>query len=196
MAVQRTRRRSQGQRPASDVEQKIIDIRRVARVVAGGRRFSFRVALVAGNRKGEVGLGIGKAADTALAIEKAFRQARKRMVKFPLTPEGSVPVEISVKYGPAKVIIKPAAEGRGLAAGGPARTVLELGGVRNASAKIISRSKNKLNNAQAMLKALAFMQMLRIEQAHSVPAGGKKKKNNTAHRERLTEQSKEANGAA
>lgn len=196
MATQRTKKRFQGQRPASDVEQKIIDIRRVARVVAGGRRFSFRVALVAGNHKGEVGFGIGKAADTALAIEKAFRRARKGMIKLMLTPEGSIPFEISAKYGPAKIIIKPATEGRGLAAGGPVRTVLELGGVRNASAKIISRSKNKLNNARVTLKALTQMWLLKPLGTQPLSVSEKKKKNNSVTSERRTESSKETREAA
>ena len=148
------RRRQSGERAPSEFEQRILDISRVARVVAGGRRFSFRVALVAGNRKGEVGFGLGKAADTALAIDKAFRRARKNAIHIPLTAHDSVPSVASAKYGAAKVLIRPAAHGRGLAAGGAARIVLELGGVRNASAKILSRSKNKINNARVTIKAL------------------------------------------
>lgn len=137
-----------------DIEQKIIDIRRVARVVAGGRRFSFRVALVVGNRNGEVGFGVEKAADTALAIEKAGRSARKHIIRLALTKERSLPFEIFYKYGPAKILLKPAPEGSGLIAGGAVRSVLELGGVQNASAKILSRSKNKLNSARATIEAL------------------------------------------
>lgn len=141
-----------------DFEQKIIDIRRVARVVAGGRRFSFRVALVSGNREGDVGFGVAKAADTALAIEKAGRFARKHAIRLPLTAARSLPSEISYKYGPAKILLKPAPEGHGLIAGGAARAVLELGGVQNISAKILSRSKNKLNNARVTIEALRLLQ--------------------------------------
>ena len=140
-----------------DFEQKIIDIRRVARVVAGGRRFSFRVALVSGNRNGEVGFGVEKAADTALAIEKAGRSARKHAIHLRITKERSLSSEILYKYGSAKILLKPAPEGRGLIAGGAARTVLELGGVHNVSAKILSRSKNKLNNARATIEALRVL---------------------------------------
>lgn len=138
----------------SDFDQKIIDIRRVARVVAGGRRFSFRVTIVAGNRKGEVGVGIGKASDTAAAIEKAFRHAKKGIIKVKLTKDFSIPHETEAKFAAAKIILKPALEGRGLIAGSSVRTVLDLAGVKNINAKIISRSKNKVNNARAAICAL------------------------------------------
>ncbi len=138
----------------SDFDQKIIDIRRVARVVAGGRRFSFRVTIVAGNRKGEVGVGIGKAADTAAAIEKAFRQAKKGIIKVKLTNDFSIPHETEAKFATARIILKPASDGRGLIAGSSVRTVLDLAGVKNINAKIISRSKNKVNNARAAICAL------------------------------------------
>lgn len=137
-----------------EYEQKIIDIRRVARVVAGGRRFSFRVSLIAGNRKGEVGIGMGKADDTSLAIDKALRSAKKSLIKIPLTEKGSIPCETKGKFGSAYVYIKPSSGGRGLAAGGSVRVILDLAGVRSASAKIISTSKNKVNNARAAIDAL------------------------------------------
>lgn len=138
----------------TEFEQKIIDIRRVARVVAGGRRFSFRVTVVAGNRKGEVGVGMGKAADTSAAIEKAFRHAKKNLIKVKVTKDFSIPHETEAKFATAKIIIKPAPPGRGLIAGSSVRTVLDLSGIKNASAKILSRSKNKLNNAKAAIEAL------------------------------------------
>jgi len=138
----------------ADYDQKIIDIRRVARVVAGGRRFNFRVAIVIGNRKGEVGVGLGKADDTTSAIEKAFRNAKKNLIKVFLTENSSIPHETEGKLGSAKVYIKPSLGGRGLVAGGSVRTVLDLSGTRNVSAKILSPSKNKLNNARAAIEAL------------------------------------------
>ena len=138
----------------SDFEQKLIDIRRVARVVAGGRRFSFRATLVIGNRKGEVGVGVGKGADTALAIEKAFRKAKKNSILVALTEDYSIPHKVEAKFGSAKVLIKPNVKGGGLVAGGAVRTVLDLAGVKNATAKILSSSKNKINNARATIKAL------------------------------------------
>ena len=138
----------------SDFEQKLIDIRRVARVVAGGRRFSFRATLVIGNRKGEVGVGVGKGADTALAIEKAFRKAKKNSILVALTEDYSISHKVEAKFGSAKVLIKPNVKGGGLVAGGAVRTVLDLAGVKNATAKILSSSKNKINNARATIKAL------------------------------------------
>lgn len=142
-------------RKPADYEQKMVDIRRVARVVKGGRRFNFRTTLVIGNRKGEVGVGIGKAEDTSSAIEKAFRNAKKNLIKIFLTPDNSIPHETEGKFGSAEVFIKPAFGGRGLSAGGSVRTVLDLAGVKSVSAKIISTSKNKLNNARATINALS-----------------------------------------
>lgn len=123
-------------------------------MVAGGRRFSFRVTIVAGNRKGEVGVGMGKAADTAAAIEKAFRNAKKGIIKVKLTKDFSISHETEAKFAAAKIILKPASKGRGLIAGSSVRTVLDLAGVKNINAKIISRSKNKVNNARAAICAL------------------------------------------
>ena len=137
-----------------EFEQKIISIRRVTRVVAGGRRFSFSVAVVIGDGKGKVGVGVGKASDTALAIEKAVRQARKNMVTVNLTKEKRIPHDVSAKYCSSEVIILPA-KGKGLVAGSSVRNVLELAGIKDVSAKIHSRSKNRLNNAQAAIKALS-----------------------------------------
>jgi small subunit ribosomal protein S5 len=96
-----------------EFDQKIIDIRRVTRVVSGGRRFSFSVALVAGDRKGSVGIGMGKAGDTALAIEKAFKNARKNLVKIPVTKNMSIPYEVSAKFAASRVTITPT-PGRGI----------------------------------------------------------------------------------
>jgi len=143
---------SRSERPEFD--QKIIDISRVARVVAGGRRFSFRVAIVIGNRNGQVGVGLGKASDTSLAIEKAARLAKKNCIKLNLTKNKSIPHETEAKFTQAKVVIRPARPGKGLVAGSSLRTVLELGGVKDVTGKIISRSKNKLNIARASIKAL------------------------------------------
>ncbi len=140
-------------REGSEYAQRIIDIRRVARVVAGGRRFNFSVAIVLGDKNGSVGVGLGKGADTALAIDKAAKDAKKHMIKLPLTKERSIPRETFAKYASAQVFLKPA-KGRGLVAGSSVRSVLDLGGVTDINAKIFSRSKNKLNNARATLLAL------------------------------------------
>jgi small subunit ribosomal protein S5 len=136
-----------------EFDQKIIDIRRVARVVSGGRRFSFSVAIVIGDGKGSVGVGLGKGGDTALAIEKALRNARKNMIKIPTTKSMSIPYETSAKYSASRVTIKPI-PGRGLVAGSSVRSVLELAGLKDVGAKIQSPSKNRLNNARVAIEAL------------------------------------------
>ncbi len=141
------------ERAKPEFDNKLIQIRRVTRVVAGGRRFSFSVALVAGNRKGSVGVGIGKAADTAAAIEKALKNAKKNMIKVRLSSEMMIPHEVGAKESSSRVMIMPA-PGRGMVAGSSVRNVLELAGIKNVRAKIISGSKNKLNNARAAIKAL------------------------------------------
>jgi len=141
------------ERVKPEFDNKLIQIRRVTRVVAGGRRFAFSVALVAGNRKGSVGVGIGKAADTAAAIEKATKNAKKNMIKVLLTSGMMIPHEVEAKESSATVMIMPAA-GRGMVAGSSVRNVLELAGIKNVRAKILSGSKNKLNNARATIKAL------------------------------------------
>lgn len=138
----------------SEFDQKIIDIRRVARVVAGGRRFGFRVTVVIGNKKGEVGVGVGKAGDTATAIDKAVKIAKKNRTKVPLTKNNSISHGVEVKLAQTRIIMKPARKGRGLVAGSSLRTVLNLAGVNDVTAKIVSRSKNKLNIARATISAL------------------------------------------
>ena len=133
---------------------RLIDLRRVARVVAGGRRFSFRATVVVGNKSGGVGVGVAKGTDTALSIEKALRAARSAMISVPITKTRSIPYEVAAKFGSARILLKPAREGRGLVAGGAVRTVLDFAGIENASAKILSRSTNKLNNARVTIEAL------------------------------------------
>jgi small subunit ribosomal protein S5 len=122
--------------------------------MAGGRRFSFSVAIVIGNRKGQVGVGLGKGGDTSLAIAKALRQAKKNLITVPLTKGNSIPHESQAKYCAALVELRPA-RGRGLVAGSAVRAVLDLAGINDVSAKIFSRSKNKLNNARAAHLALS-----------------------------------------
>ena len=132
----------------------MINIRRVTRVVKGGRRFSFSVLLAIGNRKGKVGLGVGKAADISLALEKAFREAKKRLLTLTLDQHSSIPHEVAAKFNSSRVIIRPA-PGRGIVAGSAMRVILELAGIRGVSAKILSPSKSQLNNARATMRALA-----------------------------------------
>lgn len=137
----------------SEFAQKLIGIRRVARVMAGGRRFNFSVAIVIGDKKGRVGVGLGKAADTQLAIEKATRAAKRGMLNLHLTKNRSIPHNVEAKYCASVVEIRPS-PGRGMVAGSSVRTVLELAGVSDVTAKLLSRSKNPLNNARAAMEAL------------------------------------------
>lgn len=140
-------------RERSEFDSVTIEVRRVARVMAGGRRFNFSVALVIGDKKGRVGVGLGKAADTALAIEKATRDAKKHMIKVARTENNSIPHDVSAKYASSTISVMPSV-GRGLVAGSAVRTVLELAGVTDVVTKILSRTKNKLTIARATVAAL------------------------------------------
>src|SRR3989344_3843177 len=148
------RRGSTFPRAKPEFDQKIINIRRVTRVVAGGRRFSFSVALIAGDKKGSVGLGLGKAGDTALAINKAVRNAKKNMVRLRLPKTMSIPHELSAKFSSSEVKLLPN-RGRGLVAGSVVRDIVKLSGIKDITGKILSNSKNGLNNAKAVMLALS-----------------------------------------
>ncbi|OGC86791.1 30S ribosomal protein S5 [Candidatus Adlerbacteria bacterium RIFCSPHIGHO2_02_FULL_54_18] len=150
------RQSTRAPRAKSEFDQKMITIRRVARTVAGGRRFSFSVALIIGNKKGRVGVGLGKAGDTTLAIDKAVRDAKKHMITVNLTKDNSIAHDVSAKYTASRVVLMPAS-GRGLVAGSSVRPVLELAGITNTVAKIHSGSKNGLNNARAAIEALKML---------------------------------------
>jgi small subunit ribosomal protein S5 len=145
--------RGRAPRERGEFDQVTIDARRVARVMAGGRRFNFSLVVVIGDRKGRVGVGLGKGADTALAIEKATRDAKKHLFTIPRTKSGSIPHDVKAKYASSVVEIMPS-KGRGLVAGSSMRTVLDLGGVTDVVTKIHSRTKNKLTVARATIEAL------------------------------------------
>ena len=140
------------ERAKPEYEQKILAIRRVTRVVSGGRRMTFSVALAIGDRKGLVGLGTGKAADTSIAITKAQKAAKKNMLKLKLTKQQSLPHDISAKFGSSYLMLMPN-RGRGLISGSAVRDMLLLAGIKDVTTKIFSGSKNKLNNARATMKA-------------------------------------------
>ncbi len=136
----------------NEVDRQLLSVRRVARVVAGGRRFSLSVAVGVGDRQGRVGIGTGKGPDMATAMEKATNKARKNMITIPLTKNGSIPHETQAKYCSSMIALRPA---EGFVAGGAVRIISELAGIKKISAKILSRSKSQLNNARATLKALS-----------------------------------------
>lgn len=146
--------RGRKERSRSDLAQSMISLRRVARVVAGGRRFSFSAVIVAGDRNGKVGVGIGKAGDTSLAIEKALKQAKRNMISVQFSKGKSILHEVKAKYSSAVVYMRPA-PGKGMVAGSSARTVLDIAGVTDVNAKVLSGSKNKLNIAKATVLALS-----------------------------------------
>ncbi len=141
------------ERVKPEFDSKIIDIRRVTRVTSGGRRMNFSVAVVAGDRKGRVGVGMGKSIDTASAVEKATREAKKHLIRVPLSAQMTIPHAVEAKYGSARIMVFPA-RGRGVVAGSSARAVIELAGIKDVCAKFLSGSKNRVNNARATVEAL------------------------------------------
>ena len=155
--TQRGRRRGKKRRNKREFEQNIIDLSRVTRVTSGGKRMSFRTALVIGNKKGKVGFGLAKSTDIATSIEKANRQAKKNIIEIPMVDE-TIPHAVRKKFGAAEILLKPAPQGTGLKSGGAIREVLELGGVPNAVSKILN-SNNKINIAKATLAALDSLRL-------------------------------------
>ena len=142
----------------SEYDQRVLDVARVTRVVAGGRRFRFRTTVVIGNRAGKVALGIDKAQDVTTAVEKAVTGAKKNLIVVPIK-NATIPHEVSAKFGASRVILKRAKKGRGLVAGGVVRVICDLAGIENISSKVVSRTTNKLNNAKATLEALKKLKM-------------------------------------
>ncbi len=149
----RPRNNNNSARPKSDLEDKVIEIRRVTKVVKGGRQFRFAATVVVGNRKGMVGLGTGKAKEMPDAVKKAREAASKNLFKVDLIDNRTISHDIIVKEGACRVMLKPAKEGTGVKAGGPVRDVLELAGVKDVLSKSLG-SSTKINAARATLNAL------------------------------------------
>ena len=140
-------------KPKSDLEEKVIFINRVTKVVKGGRQFRFAATVVVGNRKGKVGIGLGKAKEMPDAVKKATQQASKNLINVELIDNRTIAHEVIVKEGAVRVMLKPAKEGTGVKAGGPVRDVLELAGVKDVLSKSLG-SSTKVNMARATLNAL------------------------------------------
>ena len=150
-------RKFRGKKEKPEFEQKLLDLARVTRVVKGGRRFRFRATLVIGNRKGKVGVGVGKGSDVTDAIKKAFDDAKKNMIIVPIK-NNTIAHEIEYKKGSAKIILKPAKVGRSIVAGGAVRAVVDFAGIRDIVSKSLGTA-NKLNVARATIGALSLLNL-------------------------------------
>ncbi|HRD41496.1 MAG TPA: 30S ribosomal protein S5 [Prochlorococcaceae cyanobacterium AMR_MDS_5431] len=142
-----------GQERESEWQERVVQIRRVSKTVKGGKKMSFRAIVVVGNERGQVGVGVGKAGDVVGAVRKGVADGKKHLVRVPLTRHNSIPTIGNGSDGAASVLIRPAAPGTGVIAGGSIRTVLELAGIKNVLAKRLG-SKTPLNNARAAMLAL------------------------------------------
>jgi len=134
-------------------EEKTLEISRVSRTVKGGKRISFRALVVLGDKKGQVGIGVGKASEVSLAIRKASTFARKHLKRIAISDAGSVPKEVLVKFGSANILFKPSKAGSSIIAGGVIRSIAELAGIKNLVSKSLG-SSNKINCAKATIIGL------------------------------------------
>ena len=154
-AVEKNIMRQKGsfeRREPKEYDERVIEVNRVSRVVKGGRRIRFRALVVIGNHKGKIGMGIAKANEVSEAVRKATTLAKKHIVEIPLI-NGTIPHEINVKFGGARILLKPAAEGTSIVAGGSIRSVAELAGITDLLSKSLG-SSNKINSVTATIKAL------------------------------------------
>jgi small subunit ribosomal protein S5 len=158
MKSKRPAKASKQSEEKDEFEQRILDIARVTRVMAGGKRMSFRACVAVGNKNGKVGVGLGKGADVTIAINKGVKKAKQNIVDVPIV-DGTIPHEIFNKYGASKLLLKPARQGKGIIGGGSVRLVLELSGLTNVSSKILG-TDNKMTNAKGVIEA--FTKLKRV----------------------------------
>ncbi len=156
--MQERKFRKQNNKPSDDFTSELLEVRRVTKVTTGGKKLRFRAIIVIGNKKGKIGLGVAKGKDVAQAVEKAEAVARKNIIEIPIVEE-TIPYEVEAKFGAAKVLLRPQKRGRGLVAGGTVRIICQMGGIKNISSKILGGTRNKLNNAQATIKALKILKI-------------------------------------
>lgn len=145
----------------SEFEERVIEISRVSRVVKGGRRIRFRILVVIGDKNGRVGYGIAKANEISVGVKKAVSKAKKRLISVPIIA-GTIPYGINLEYGSAKIMLKPAAEGTSIVAGGVIRIVCELAGIKNLLSKILGTA-NKINNVKALFAAFSSFDQEKVE---------------------------------
>jgi len=164
----RGRSRGRDDRPKDEFEQRILEVARVTRVMAGGKRMKFRACVAIGDKKGNVGVGLGKGADVTMAVNKAVNRAKKDMVNVPIVGE-TIPHAVLEKQGAAIVMLKPTKKGRGVIAGGVTRVILNLAGIKNITSKTLG-SKNKVNNARCTMEALRALRRTEVKDKVKEPA--------------------------
>lgn len=195
------------QQNASNFEEKVIQISRVSKKTKGGNKMGFSILMVVGDRKGQVGVGLGKAGDVLAAMRKGVKKAKKHMIKVPLDGT-TIPFSIKVKNGAADVMLKPAPRGSGVIAGGPIRAVVEAAGIRDISSKILG-TNNKASNVYATFEALRQIQQLvsikgislksvadvEAEEAKKVEEQQKKAQDQAVNAQKVEAEAKEAKAA-
>jgi len=160
------RRGGRDDRPKEEFEQRILEVARVTRVMAGGKRMNFRACVAIGDKKGNVAVGLGKGADVTMAVNKAVNHAKKDMINVSLVNE-TIPHAVLFKMGAARIMLKPAKKGRGVIAGGVTRIILELAGVKNVTSKALG-SNNKINNARCAIEALRGLRKTEVKETKEV----------------------------
>ncbi len=148
--------KNKNQKSKDEFESKLLDLARVTRVTGGGKKLRFRATVVVGNKLGKVGVGVAKGMDVSQAIEKGTRAAKKNLISVPIVNE-TIPHPVEAKFSASLVLLKPQKRGRGLVAGGTIKMICDLAGIKNISSKIISRSRNRINNARATILALSML---------------------------------------
>lgn len=170
MQQKNNRRGGNNREEKSPYDQITVDLARVTRVTKGGKHLSFRGLVVIGDRRGRVGYGLAKGADVQIALDKAGRQAKKRLMSVPIVRD-TIPHPVLTKFKAAKIILMPAPRGAGIIAGGAVRSVLEMAGIPNISSKIVGKTKNKIALVKATFEALqSFKQTTKSAAKKSEPA--------------------------
>jgi len=176
-AAKGNRRFKRAEKQKDEFEQRIVDLARVTRVMAGGKRMRFRVCIVIGDRKGRIGIGMDKGADVPQAVNKAVTKAKKNIIDVPIVND-TIPYGIFHKKGAAKILLKPARKGKGVIAGGAARIVFELAGLKNITAKILG-TNNNVNVAKCTIEALAGMRKVeKLKKPKKFAKNSQEKKDN------------------